>query len=94
MPDVALALVDLESPLVVEAVRRACEDIGFLVITGHGVDRKLVAVVDSLSREFFDLPTEEKLGIETVSSSPTIRSTGRCGARASARPPALGGGRT
>jgi isopenicillin N synthase-like dioxygenase len=61
MPDVALALVDLESPLVVEAVRRACEDIGFLVITGHGVDRKLVAVVDSLSREFFDLPTEEKL---------------------------------
>jgi isopenicillin N synthase-like dioxygenase len=61
MPDVSLALVELDSPTVVEDVRRACEDIGFLVLTRHGVDPGLVAEVDSLSREFFDLPTEEKL---------------------------------
>jgi isopenicillin N synthase-like dioxygenase len=58
---VALSLVDLESPAVVEDVRQACEEIGFLVIVGHGVDPELVAEVDWLSRGFFDLPTEEKL---------------------------------
>jgi isopenicillin N synthase-like dioxygenase len=61
MPDVRLALVELDSPTVVGDVRRACEDIGFLVLTRHRVDPELVAEVDSLSREFFDLPTEEKL---------------------------------
>jgi isopenicillin N synthase-like dioxygenase len=61
MPDVRLALVELDSPTVVDDVRRACEDIGFLVLTRHRVDPGLVAEVDSLSREFFDLPTEEKL---------------------------------
>lgn len=61
MPDVTLPLVDLDSPSVVDDVGRACEEIGFLVLTGHGVDSELVAEVASLSREFFDLPTEEKL---------------------------------
>jgi isopenicillin N synthase-like dioxygenase len=61
MPEVTLPLLDLDSPSVVEDVRRACEEIGFLVLTGHGVDSELVAGVASLSREFFDLPTEEKL---------------------------------
>jgi isopenicillin N synthase-like dioxygenase len=61
MPQVGLPVVDLESPPVVEDVRHACEEIGFLVIAGHGVDPELVGQVGSLSREFFDLPTEEKL---------------------------------
>jgi isopenicillin N synthase-like dioxygenase len=61
MPEVTLPLLDLDSPSVVEDVRRACEEIGFLVLTGHGVDSELVAEVASLSREFFDLPSEEKL---------------------------------
>lgn len=57
----ALSLVDLESSAVVEDVRRACEEIGFLVIVGHGVDPELVAELGSLCRGFFDLPTEQKL---------------------------------
>jgi isopenicillin N synthase-like dioxygenase len=57
----ALALVDLDSPSVVEDVRRACEEIGFLLLSGHRVDPQLIADVASLSREFFDLPVEEKL---------------------------------
>jgi isopenicillin N synthase-like dioxygenase len=61
MPEVTLPLLDLDSPSVVEDVRRACEEIGFLVLTGHGVDSELVAEVASLSRGFFDLPIEEKL---------------------------------
>jgi isopenicillin N synthase-like dioxygenase len=56
-----LALVDLGSDSVVDDVRRACEEIGFLIVTGHGVDAALVAEMDSVSRDFFDLPVDEKL---------------------------------
>ena len=46
---------------VVEAVRQACEDVGFLVITGHGVPDDLVQRVDSASRRLFSLPLDEKM---------------------------------
>ncbi len=46
---------------VVEAVRRACEDVGFLVITGHGVPDDLMARVDAASRRLFSLPLDEKM---------------------------------
>ncbi|HEY7247869.1 MAG TPA: 2-oxoglutarate and iron-dependent oxygenase domain-containing protein [Xanthobacteraceae bacterium] len=46
---------------VAEQVGRACRDVGFYVIVGHGVDPKLVEQVDIVSREFFDLPLEEKM---------------------------------
>ncbi len=42
------------------AVDRACRDIGFLVIDGHGVDPALMARTRSVSRAFFDLPLDEK----------------------------------
>ena len=45
---------------VIEAVRIACEEIGFFVITGHGVDEAVVSRVYDASRAFFDLPTQEK----------------------------------
>jgi isopenicillin N synthase-like dioxygenase len=41
-------------------VGRAINDIGFLVITGHGVDPALVAEVQRVSNAFFDLPEAEK----------------------------------
>ena len=46
---------------VVDSIRRACEDVGFLVITGHGVDDDLVQRVDASSRQLFGLPLEEKM---------------------------------
>ena len=46
---------------VVEAIRRACEDVGFLVITGHGVADDLVRRVDAASRRLFALPLDEKM---------------------------------
>lgn len=46
-------------------VGRACEEIGFLVITGHGVDRATVDEMRDVSAEFFALPLAEKL--QTVS---------------------------
>ena len=45
---------------VVEAIRQACEDVGFLVITGHGVPDEAVHGIDATSRAFFALPEEEK----------------------------------
>ncbi|MGE3922793.1 MAG: isopenicillin N synthase family dioxygenase [Lautropia sp.] len=49
---------------VADAVRDACERIGFLVVTGHGVAD---SVVDALYRQalaFFDLPLDEKLRVQ------------------------------
>lgn len=45
---------------VADAVGRAVNDIGFLVITGHGINAALVAAVQTASRDFFDLPLAEK----------------------------------
>jgi isopenicillin N synthase-like dioxygenase len=44
-------------------VDRTCREIGFMVISGHGVDPALIAAVESVSRAFFDLPLEEKMKI-------------------------------
>src|SRR5262245_13621140 len=51
---------------VAREVGRACEAIGFLAITGHGVPADLVETTYALAREFFDLPVEEKLKVRTT----------------------------
>ena len=45
---------------VAEAVRQACEQIGFLTVTGHGVPAEQIAATAAVARAFFDLPGEEK----------------------------------
>ena len=45
---------------VAAAVDRACKDIGFLVISGHGVDPGLIERTRATARAFFDLPLAEK----------------------------------
>ena len=45
----------------VDAIRGACEDVGFLVITGHGVADEVVQRVDAASRRLFALPYDEKM---------------------------------
>lgn len=49
---------------VAAAVGRAVGEIGFLVITGHGVDPGLIARVQAASNAFFDLPVAEKLRVQ------------------------------
>jgi isopenicillin N synthase-like dioxygenase len=44
-------------------VDQICREIGFMVISGHGVDADLIATVEATSRAFFDLPVEEKMRI-------------------------------
>ena len=45
---------------VADAVRRACEEIGFLVISGHGVPRETTEVLFERGFAFYDLPAEIK----------------------------------
>jgi isopenicillin N synthase-like dioxygenase len=49
-----------ERAAVARAIGRACEDIGFFTIVGHGVDAALVRQMDEVSRAFFDLPVSDK----------------------------------
>ena len=49
-----------EQAALAAAVDRACRDIGFLVITGHGVAPRLIERVEASSRAFFSLPLAEK----------------------------------
>ncbi len=48
---------------VAEQLGRACREVGFYVIVGHGVDTGLVDQVEAVSREFFDLPHSEKMKV-------------------------------
>ena len=45
---------------VVAQVRQACEEIGFFLISGHGVPDSLINDIRNVSNEFFDLPLEDK----------------------------------
>jgi isopenicillin N synthase-like dioxygenase len=48
---------------VAAAVDRACRDIGFLVISGHGIAPEMVDETYAVARPFFDLPLAEKLRV-------------------------------
>jgi isopenicillin N synthase-like dioxygenase len=48
---------------VAAAVDAACRDIGFLVVSGHGVTPRTLTEVGEVTRAFFDLPLEEKMRV-------------------------------
>ena len=49
---------------VVTAVKRACEQVGFLVVTGHGVPDEKIRAAFANGRGFFRRPLDEKLRIK------------------------------
>jgi isopenicillin N synthase-like dioxygenase len=49
---------------VAREVGRACEQIGFFTIIGHGVDGKVIARMTDVSRAFFALSLAEKLAVK------------------------------
>lgn len=51
---------------VAQAVGRACEDIGFFTITGHGIAPEVVSAMYTSARQFFDLPLAEKLPLKLL----------------------------
>jgi isopenicillin N synthase-like dioxygenase len=52
--------VDLRSPGVVASLDRACRDVGFFTVTGHGVPPALLDRLDAAARTFFAEPDEVK----------------------------------
>jgi isopenicillin N synthase-like dioxygenase len=52
-----------ERVLVAEEVGRACEEIGFFGLTGHGVAPEVMQSCYSMAKSFFDLPLEQKLPV-------------------------------
>ena len=54
---------DSDKRRIAAEVDRACRDIGFLVIAGHGVASSLVEETRTVARDFFDLPLAEKMRV-------------------------------
>ena len=62
---------DLRS-LDADALRRACEEVGFFTVVGHEVPAELIAEVAALSRAFFDRPDEEKARFRAPALAPGL----------------------
>ena len=63
--DVADLLTDDAAPSgaarrAAETIDRACREVGFFVVTGHGVDPDLQTRLEAAAHEFFGLPDSEK----------------------------------
>jgi isopenicillin N synthase-like dioxygenase len=50
-----------EQDVVAREIDNACRDLGFLIISGHGVDDGLINDMRNVSLAYFDRPLEEKL---------------------------------
>jgi isopenicillin N synthase-like dioxygenase len=48
---------------VTKEIDQACRDIGFLVISGHGIPKSLQEAVEGTTKEFFDLPLDQKMKV-------------------------------
>ncbi|XP_018515365.1 probable 2-oxoglutarate-dependent dioxygenase At3g49630 isoform X8 [Brassica rapa] len=49
---------------VVRKLDRACRDVGFFYVIGHGISESLMRKVKEMTHRFFELPYEEKLKIK------------------------------
>ena len=50
-------------------IGKACKEVGFFVITNHGVDTSIIENAWRATSSFFDLPTEEKLKLSPESQA-------------------------
>jgi len=73
--DVSLAKDSATKPAFLEELRKAVLEVGFLYIKNTGVDAQLVEDVIRLTKEFFELPMEEKLRLEMKNCSSSYPSS-------------------
>jgi isopenicillin N synthase-like dioxygenase len=64
--DVGGLTTDTVPAAVADAIDRACREVGFFSIVGHGVDPTLATRLDALAREFFARPESEKEAVAMV----------------------------
>lgn len=67
-----IPIIDLQQDQakVVEQLKYACEDVGFMQITGHGISQTLIDTHMRLQKEFFALPQKTKERIALRDSNP------------------------
>ena len=68
-----LALIDLAAPDAPQRIDRACRDLGFFRLTGHGVAPELLDRMDALARRFFAQPDEAKAAVAMPLAGPAWR---------------------
>lgn len=55
-----LPVIDLRADGAAAAIDRACRDVGFFLVTGHGADLEVLAALDAAARTFFALDDDVK----------------------------------
>jgi len=58
-----------DGKMAADAIRRACEEIGFFLVSGHGVEETLIEKSYLSVKRFFDLPLDEKMQTARQSSA-------------------------
>jgi isopenicillin N synthase-like dioxygenase len=58
-----IPVIDLEDQHAAAQIVRACEDIGFLVVTNHGVDHAVIDAGWNAATRFFDLALADKMAV-------------------------------
>ena len=48
---------------VADAIAQACETLGFLVVSGHGIPAEVGTALHRAALDFFDMPIDEKLTV-------------------------------
>ncbi len=58
-----IPIIDVSQPDAPTAIDRACREIGFFQILGHGLDPRVEAAAWESARAFFELPLAEKMAV-------------------------------
>ena len=58
--DISSFLNDTDKMSVVEKISKACENVGFLIISGHGIPKSILSEAFNQSRDFFNLDQSDK----------------------------------
>ncbi|MGB0943012.1 MAG: isopenicillin N synthase family dioxygenase [Marinomonas sp.] len=75
IPIIDLAkLIDGSDPMAVaKEIGDVCENVGFLYIKNHGVNKQLIKKAYAQAQAFFDLPLAQKQALNIVNSGQTLR---------------------
>lgn len=71
LPTLDLSLLDgspAQRQAFLDDLRHAARDVGFLYLTGHGIDSILLKQVQGHARQFFALPDHEKAAVGMINS--------------------------
>ena len=68
-----VAVVDLRDPDAATRIDRACRTVGFVALTGHGIDPGRRESVLAAARPFFALPADRKASVALATGGPAWR---------------------